>query len=217
MEKDPRYEATLKGAGKEVAEKLYGSGDISYEQYKENNFIHDVGYDMVQLNRQEGRVTSPYGIRVNPITGEAGVSHAGIDIALIEGTKIQPMADGIVDFIGYSSDLGNHLVMSHEISYMYKGERKTSTFFTDYSHLQDNAQGSPNVTYGIGDYVGSNAFVAYSGNTGGSTGAHLHTGVLFQNPGYDPYAKWLEMQGNSAFPRKRGNRRGYSFDPSLFW
>lgn len=194
---------------------------ISYEQYKENNFMHNVGYDMVQLNRPPGPMESLFGIRNNPFTGLPGAQHTGVDFPLPNGTPINPMAAGVVDYIGSDNSLGNLLVMRHEMTYMYKGQERTSTFFTDYLHLQSNEQGQPNVNYGVGDFVGASAVAAYSGNTGlvaGENGGyHLHAGVFFQPPAQDPYANWLQMQGNLSFNRTRGNRTGVFFDPSLFW
>jgi len=71
----------------------------------------------------------------------------------------------------------------------------------------------------VGSFVGTNAFIAFSGNTGESTGAHLHTGIFFSDPAKDPYAKRLQMQGNLALqpPRKNPDSNFFLFDPVLFW
>ena len=58
------------------------------------------------------RITSPYGARNDPFTGEPSM-HQGIDLAAPEGTEVFAIADGTVTAAGYSPVYGNYIIISH--------------------------------------------------------------------------------------------------------
>ena len=99
---------------------------------------------------------SPYGPRVHPITGKRTFHH-GIDIACPIGTPLTAGADGEVVHKGNNGSGGVTLILKH-----------AGNWHTVYYHLRAP---SP---LGIGARVKAGDFVAYSGNTGASTGPHLH-------------------------------------------
>ena len=101
------------------------------------------------------RLTSGYGIRESPITGNT-IMHNGIDLAAPEGTEVLAVADGIVTEIGFDSVYGNFIIISH-------GERWTSL----YGHLQKTE-----IT--LRSAVKSGNLIGRVGSTGQSTGPHLH-------------------------------------------
>ena len=107
-----------------------------------------------------GTITDEFGWREkHPITGNRRF-HAGIDIGVPIGTPVYASATGIVGYNVYSSSGGGiQVILYHNIS--GKG------YTTIYMHLN-----SINVSQG--DFVTPNTIIAYSGNTGGSTGPHLH-------------------------------------------
>ena len=82
--------------------------------------------------------------------------HTGIDYAVPVGTEVKAAQHGKVIFAGKQGGYGNLLVIKHN-----------STYRTVYAHLDRF-----NVT--LGDWVNRGDVVAYSGNTGLSTGPHLH-------------------------------------------
>jgi len=100
---------------------------------------------------------SPYGPRRHPITGKPGTFHHGIDVAMPVGTRLTAGADGEVVHKGNNSSGGVTLIIKH-----------ADNWHTVYYHLQ---KPSP---LGVGSKVTAGDFVAYSGNTGASTGPHLH-------------------------------------------
>jgi len=101
------------------------------------------------------RVTSEYGMRANPVTGNVGM-HQGVDLAAPEGTEVYAAADGVVTFMGYDPLYGNYVVISHS-------DRWTSL----YGHLQI-------IETVLRSNVKSGSLIGRVGSTGQSTGPHLH-------------------------------------------
>lgn len=99
---------------------------------------------------------SPFGYRKDPITGQKKFHH-GIDVALPVGTPLVAPADGKVVHKGSGDSGGNVLIMQH-------GPKDFIVFY----HLQKPS------ALKVGDSVKQGQVVAYSGNTGRSTGPHLH-------------------------------------------
>jgi len=114
-----------------------------------------------------GWVTSDFGSRLDPYTSER-VMHAGLDIAGPHGKEIVAPADGTVVFAGLEGGYGNVLVVDH--GYGIK---------TRYGHLAS-------IKVKSGERVKRGDVVAAMGNTGRSTGPHLHYEVrvngIAQNP-----------------------------------
>jgi murein DD-endopeptidase MepM/ murein hydrolase activator NlpD len=102
-----------------------------------------------------GWVTSDFGTRIDPYTAERRM-HQGMDIATPHGTPIYTPSDGTVVFIGNQGGYGKVLVIDH--GYGVK---------TRYAHLSE-------IHVRLGDHVERGAKVASVGNTGRSTGPHLH-------------------------------------------
>jgi murein DD-endopeptidase MepM/ murein hydrolase activator NlpD len=115
----------------------------------------------------EGYVTSKFGPRTSPFTGQPQ-HHTGIDIAAPPGTPIRAPADGIVTFAGTLPGYGNAVVLTHGFG-----------FKTFYGHNQRNQVSK-------GQTVTRNQVIAFVGNTGYSTGAHLHYEVLLNDQPHDP-------------------------------
>jgi len=126
-------------------------------------------YYPLWINPIYGQITSVSGLRTNPVTGRLEF-HDGIDIAAPIGTPVVAPRRGRVMAVGYSQSFGRFLRIAHDDEYV--------SFF---AHLN-----SINVSIGENVYQGKK--IAYSGNTGWSTGPHLHFGLFragqFVNPIY---------------------------------
>jgi len=111
-------------------------------------------------------ISSPYGYRMDPLTG-AKKLHDGIDIRPInrgkEGDPLYAVADGVVS-ISKTNHGGSTIGLGHYMEIQHKG------FKTRYAHL--SKLGLP-----TGTKVKAGQIVGYMGNTGRSTGVHLHFGV----------------------------------------
>jgi murein DD-endopeptidase MepM/ murein hydrolase activator NlpD len=103
----------------------------------------------------EGRVTSSFGERQDPINGE-GAFHAGIDIAAAYGTPVRAAADGDVVNAGFGTGYGREVTIKH-------GHDLT----TVYGHLSA-------MSVVAGDHVTRGQVIGYVGQSGRSTGPHLH-------------------------------------------
>ena len=104
-------------------------------------------------------VTSPYGPRRHPITGEVGRMHRGIDYG---GTfNVLAAGDGVVHKVSYN---GNPRTGGGHVVIIKHGTR----LFTVYYH------GAHRTRLNKGDRVKAGDFIYRSGATGGATGPHLH-------------------------------------------
>jgi len=99
---------------------------------------------------------SPYGPRRHPITGKQSFHH-GVDVALPIGTGILAPADGTIAHKGSGASGGFTLLVRHQ-----------GNWHTVYYHLNRPSHRN------IGERVRAGDIIADSGNTGASTGPHLH-------------------------------------------
>ena len=120
-------------------------------------------------------VSSGYGWRSHPVRGTREF-HSGIDYRGSRGDGVIATADGIVEYAGYSkgTGYGNLIILSHAFG-----------FRTYYAHL-DRLDVRP------GQYVRNGELIGTIGNTGVSTGPHLHYEVTFIQRKLDPasFVQW---------------------------
>jgi len=115
----------------------------------------------------DGWVTSGFGQRSSPFTGEPAV-HRGIDVAAPSGTPIYAPADGVVVFSGVRNGFGNFVLVAHGYGVV-----------TGYGHNAQNLV-SPGQVIHRGDQI------ATVGQSGRSTGPHLHYEVTVNGRSIDP-------------------------------
>nr|WP_300147692.1 peptidoglycan DD-metalloendopeptidase family protein [Propionicimonas sp.] len=120
-------------------------------------------------------ITSPFGMRVDPVTGATTSLHNGVDLATPQ-SNVVATASGQVTFAGWEPGFGNHVVIDH-------GGGVT----TLYGHL---ASIDPAVTAGAS--VGGGQTLGIEGTTGWSTGIHLHFTITVGGVDVDPVAFMLE-------------------------
>lgn len=125
----------------------------------------------VLLRPVSGAVTSPYGMRTHPITGDRSM-HDGVDFGSACGTPILAPADGTVVEQYFHAVWGNRVVIDH-------GFRGGAGLATISNHLSGYAV-SP------GERVREGQVIGYVGTTGWSTGCHLHFTVLRNGTAVDP-------------------------------
>ncbi len=104
-----------------------------------------------------GVITSSYGNRIDPLTGETSVLHHGVDVAADAGTELRAMMRGTVCDVGYEENgYGHYVIIQHSPQYAYV-----------YAHCLD-------ITVQTGQTVNAGDVVAHVGSTGRSTGNHVH-------------------------------------------
>ena len=111
------------------------------------------------------KITSPYGYRRDPFTGKLSW-HNGLDLRA-KNEPAYAMMDGIVEKIGYDSRSGNYVTLKH------------GNYHVSYCHLSS-------VIVGKGERVFSGTIVGVTGNTGRSTGCHLHLTCKKDGESFNP-------------------------------
>ena len=120
-----------------------------------------------------GWVTSGFGFRKSPFTG-LREKHEGLDIAARRGSPVKTPADGTVVVAGKEYGYGNMVEIDHGYGFMTR-------FGHNSKHLVK-----------VGDKVFRGQVIALVGNTGRSTGPHLHYEVIFNGIPVNPKSYILE-------------------------
>ena len=169
--------------------KIQTRADILYPSMKENdtsNYIYNNNIGLEKRNEckitndsyykftkpLEGRITSDFGYRKAPTKG-ASSGHSGIDIGVPIGTPVKSIGDGTVvaartDMRGYGTGV-----------FIDQGIINGKHVVSEYGHLSDY-----NVK--VGDKIKQGQVFAKSGNTGISTGPHLHITIREDKIPVDP-------------------------------
>lgn len=119
-----------------------------------------------------GWLSSHFGWRNDPFTGKKDY-HKGVDLAGKEGTEVIAVASGVITWAGPRYGYGNLVEINHGSGYA-----------TRYGHNRD-------VLVKVGDTVKKGQSIAHMGNTGRSTGPHVHFEVLVDGKAVNP-AKYIQ-------------------------
>ncbi|PAF48186.1 peptidase M23 [Helicobacter sp. 12S02634-8] len=134
------------------------------------------------------RISAGFGNRMHPILHILH-KHTGLDFSTEINTPIYATADGVVDFAanGWNGGYGKLVKIAHSFG-----------FKTYYAHLNTIAVKN-------GEFVKKGQIIAYSGNSGVSTGPHLHYEVRFLNQPLNPihFVRWDMKNFNSIFEKER--------------
>jgi len=145
-------------------------------------FLPDAKLDWVTLQEINGDlfskplrgsyyISSRYGWRDNPFVGSR-TFHNGIDMATSKGNPIYAALDGTVASTGYNVTYGNYIIVSHHSGYQ-----------TMYGHLNT-------ILTAKGSRVTTATKIGTVGNTGQSTGPHLHFTVYKNRATINPASLW---------------------------
>lgn len=121
----------------------------------QGNFSGTLGWPLSRNSRNYNYITSYFGNRVAPVAG-ATSNHNGIDIGVYSGTPVYSAGDGYVAGVGSNGARGIWVMIKH-----------ADNLYTFYQHLNS-------YTVSTGQTVKRGQKIAYSGNTGISSGPHLH-------------------------------------------
>ncbi len=138
----------------------------------------------------KARRSSGFGKRKHPVTKKYKM-HRGLDFAVNTGTKIYAPADGVVEVTRKSNQgSGNYLRLQHSFG-----------FSSSYSHLKQFKVRS-------GQFVRKGDLIGISGNTGLSSGPHLHYEIRFVGRALDPqsFVDWGINEFEGLFEKERGIR-----------
>lgn len=124
-----------------------------------------------------GRYTSGFGFRRSPF-GRGREFHSGVDLAAPRGTPVRAAADGVVLFSGYKPGLGKTVILDHG--------HGIQTLYGHQSRLLVQA----------GQWVSTGQVIGAVGDTGRSTGDHLHFELHFNGREVDPWPYLQRLGGN---------------------
>ncbi|MFB5674670.1 murein hydrolase activator EnvC family protein [Paenibacillus terreus] len=117
------------------------------------------------------RLSSGFGPRTHPITGQVGKMHTGIDLAAPQGTDIHAAEGGVVIVAEWWSGYGNTVVIDHG-----------NGLWTLYGHIRNGG-----IKVRTGQTVKRGEKIAEVGSTGNSTGPHCHFEVRENNRPVNPW------------------------------
>jgi len=166
------YPDSAFGAIDESLDQMLRQTEIQLESYSEvlsvleNEKTIRAGTPSIRPLRG-GFLSSRYGRRMDPFLGEV-VHHSGIDYRARTGTPVMSTADGVVSFARSNGGFGLMIEVNHE-----------NGFSTRYAHLSK-------LLVTRGQKVKRGEIIGLVGNTGHSTGSHLHYEVLFRKAQRDP-------------------------------
>lgn len=118
-------------------------------------------------NKQLTRIASGFGMRIHPIYGIAKM-HNGLDFTAPQGTPIYATGDGVIREAGAGTGTGNHVIINHGYGYE-----------TEYMHMV-------RIKTRTGKRVKRGEIIGWVGNTGASTGPHVHYEVHINGSPVDP-------------------------------
>ena len=122
-----------------------------------------------------GTITSVFGTRTDPISGEASV-HGGVDVSAVAGTPLLAPYDGVVCTSSWDARYGNYIVI--------RAEDNTEVLYAHCSALLCRE----------GDVVRAGETVARVGSSGRSTGAHVHIELIRGGERVDPSPLLVQMR-----------------------
>ena len=125
---------------------------------------------------EKGKITSFYGNRLHPMTGKLSF-HNGIDIAASIGTDVFSSASGKVYETNYNSILGNYIIIEHPAG-----------LYTIYGHLSKTL-------VSLNSRIKTGTIIGKVGNSGYSTGPHLHFEIRKKGESADPL-KYIRREEN---------------------
>ena len=126
-------------------------------------------------DRSQYRLSSSFGVRKDPITGRQA-RHMGLDFAIEVGNPVYSTGDGVVSYVGHSRyGYGNNIIVDHGFGYK-----------TRYAHLS-----TTDVVEGM--QVRRGDFLGRTGNSGKSSGPHLHYEVIYMDRPVNPI-NYLDLE-----------------------
>ncbi|MDL2297289.1 M23 family metallopeptidase [Bacteroidales bacterium OttesenSCG-928-B11] len=158
--KVPTKSILQRNQGKENAERIPVIDSLEEKRKAMYNARKNVSLPIDNLH-----VTSPYGLREHPIDGKMK-EHKGVDLRA-NNDYIYSVMPGKVIRLGNDKKLGKYIEIDH------------GDFKTIYGHLQT-------ISVKVKQSVSAGQIIAISGNTGNSTGEHLHFGLKYNNVYIDP-------------------------------
>lgn len=175
---------SLDEARKQVIEKMHRDLQVLelqlVDEQRQSNLLQDYLEEQKavlnftpSIRPVRGWISSGFGYRRSPFTGRREFHH-GLDIVNRKGSPVVATADGRVEFAGHNGGYGNLVVIDHGMGVK-----------TKYGHLY-------RIEVKVGDKVIRGQEIGALGNTGRSTGPHLHYEVVVNKHAVDPRQYFID-------------------------
>ena len=126
-----------------------------------------IGSGLMKWPTDGTNISSYFGLRTQPLPG-ASTNHGAVDIKVPTGTNVYATEAGTVIAAGYAGNAGNRVTIDHGNGYVSK-----------YMH-------NSSIKVSVGDKVTKGQVIAISGNTGNSSGPHVHFQIEYYGTKIDP-------------------------------
>lgn len=130
---------------------------------------------LIPLPKNLSKITSPFGLRIHPTLGRP-IKHNGVDFGSGRGVEVYAASSGRVALSEFSKSYGNYIIIEHNDG--------TSSV---YAHLD-------RIVVSKGNIVKKGDLIGYTGNTGRSSGPHLHYEVRIKGIPVDPKGYLIESK-----------------------
>lgn len=138
------------------------------------DYLSDFNSEKTVMPLSNATVTSHFGSRTDPVTGEVCATHHGIDLASGAGSHILCYKDGVVKGVEYDDPIyGRCVTVSHGDSESF------------YAHMSE-------ISVSVGDTLSAGDKIGVIGSTGKSTGIHLHFELWQDGERVNPYGYLYE-------------------------
>ncbi|MBP3578324.1 MAG: peptidoglycan DD-metalloendopeptidase family protein, partial [Lachnospiraceae bacterium] len=192
-----RVVLTVKPLETIVAEKMDAEQTEIYAMYAETGGLLQQFASPLDLYWYN-YISSYYGYRKNPNTGNEEL-HRGVDIAVPTGTTVYAAHDGTVTTAAYDSYYGNYVVIEKD------------GYTTKYAHMDS-------LSVSAGQSITKGTVIGTTGNTGSSTGSHLHIECLYNGEYYNPLFYFDVGEGTlyGESPGGGGGAPGNAIPPDFY-
>lgn len=150
-----RINDTVENVGKNIKEQQLVQNELRDDAIEYKDLQRSIPKRWPLVNDKESYISSNFGWRTDPISSQQEY-HEGLDIAVWYNTPVITTADGRITFAGWENGYGWSVEVDHGHGYK-----------TFYAHLNE-------IKVSKGDKVSEGATIALTGNSGRSTGPHLH-------------------------------------------
>ncbi|MBQ0061169.1 MAG: M23 family metallopeptidase [Bacteroidales bacterium] len=177
---------------KHIYEQIRSFDAISLEISRETEKVQSIPSIQPVKVEDLNHLSSGFGFRTDPVTGEPKM-HTGLDFAAAVGTPIYATGSGVVSFADWKSGYGNCTIIDHGYGYQ-----------TLYGHQDE-------ILVKVGQSVKRGDLIGKVGNTGKSTGPHLHYEVMIQGRKVNPvnfFSKELTPEEYDKLLREAAVRAG---------
>lgn len=167
--------AKTESAPKTSAQSESKTSSESPSTLKADNSVRDGIPVLTPVPKRLAKITSPFGLRIHPTLGRP-IKHNGVDFGSGRGAEVYAASSGKVVLADFNGSYGNYVIVEHQ-------EGSSSV----YAHLDK-------IVVSKGSRIKKGDLIGYTGNTGRTSGPHLHYEVRIKGIPVDPAGYLIESK-----------------------